>query len=174
MGERFAVALTHGSMSVEYYSPIGHDPQTPHEQDEVYFTHRGTGELAINGDRHLFKAGDCLFVPANIEHRFENFSSDFGTWVLFWGPSGGETERERGRGGEGRKDTLLIVIGYRLTVARRNPYKKSRVSSQTSPCMDSVILSRAVHQCAGNVWKTNIGSTLYMGIQSRRYEQASP
>ena len=95
MGERFAVALTHGSMSVEYYSPIDHDPQTPHEQDEVYFIHRGTGELAINGDRHLFKAGDCLFVPANIEHRFENFSSDFGTWVLFWGPSGGETERER-------------------------------------------------------------------------------
>ena len=97
MGERFAVALTHGSMSVEYYSPIGHDLQTPHEQDEVYFIHRGTGELAINGDRHLFKAGDCLFVSANIEHRFEKFSSDFGTWVLFWGPSGGETERGRGK-----------------------------------------------------------------------------
>ena len=47
MGERFAVALAHGSMSVEYYAPVGHDPQTPHEQDEVYFIHRGTGELVM-------------------------------------------------------------------------------------------------------------------------------
>lgn len=90
MGERFAVALAHGTMSVEYYAPVGHDPQTPHEQDEVYFIHRGTGELVIDGERHSFKAGDCLFVGANVEHRFENFSSDFGTWVIFWGPKGGE------------------------------------------------------------------------------------
>ena len=90
MGERFAVALTHGTMSVEYYAPLGDDPQTPHEQDEVYFIHRGAGELVIGADRHAFKAGDCLFVGANAEHRFENFSSDFGTWVMFWGPKGGE------------------------------------------------------------------------------------
>ena len=91
MGERFAVALTHGTMSVEYYAPAGHDPQTPHEQDEVYFIHRGTGELVIGGERHSFKAGDCLFVAAGVAHRFENFSSDFGTWVVFWGPKGGES-----------------------------------------------------------------------------------
>ena len=90
MGERFAVALAHGTMSVEYYAPVGHDPQTPHEQDEVYFIHRGTGELLIDGERHSFKPGDCLFVAANVEHRFENFSTDFGTWVVFWGPKGGE------------------------------------------------------------------------------------
>ena len=90
MGERFAVALAHGTMSVEYYAPVGHDPQTPHEQDEVYFVHRGTGEMVIEAERYPFKEGDCLFVPANVEHRFENFSSDFGTWVVFWGPKGGE------------------------------------------------------------------------------------
>lgn len=94
MGERFAVALAHGTMSVEYYAPIGHDPQTPHEQDEVYFIHRGTGELVISGDRHSFSAGDCLFVPALVEHRFENFSGDFGAWVVFWGPKGGEKSSE--------------------------------------------------------------------------------
>jgi mannose-6-phosphate isomerase-like protein (cupin superfamily) len=94
MGEPFAVALTHGTMSVEYYAPVGHDPQTPHEQDEIYFIHKGTGELVIDGDRSAFKAGDCLFVAANIVHRFENFSSDFGTWVVFWGPKGGEKDVE--------------------------------------------------------------------------------
>ena len=95
MGERFAVALVHGTMSVEYYTPVGHDPQTPHEQDEVYFIHRGTGELVINGDRYSFKAGDCLFVAANVVHQFENFTSDFGTWVVFWGPKGGERSRDK-------------------------------------------------------------------------------
>ena len=25
-------------------------------------------------------------------HRFEHFSSDFATWVVFWGPPGGERE----------------------------------------------------------------------------------
>ena len=96
MGERFAVALAHGSMSVEYYAPIGLDPQTPHEQDEVYFIHKGKGELVIGDDRHSFEAGDCLFVAADVEHRFENFSSDFGTWVVFWGPAGGEGGGEKG------------------------------------------------------------------------------
>ncbi len=95
MGEPFALALAHGSMSVEYYAPTGHDPQTPHEQDEIYFIHRGTGELVINGQRYPFKLGDCLFVPANISHRFENFSNDFGTWAVFWGPKGGEGRGEK-------------------------------------------------------------------------------
>jgi mannose-6-phosphate isomerase-like protein (cupin superfamily) len=95
MGEPFAVALAHGSMSVEYYAPRGDDPQTPHEQDEIYFIHKGTGELVIEEERYPFKAGDCLFVAANIVHRFENFSDDFGTWVVFWGPKGGEGDGEK-------------------------------------------------------------------------------
>jgi hypothetical protein len=31
-----------------------------------------------------------LFVPAGVEHRFEDFSDDFAVWVVFWGPDGGE------------------------------------------------------------------------------------
>jgi hypothetical protein len=26
-------------------------------------------------------------------HLFEDFSGDFATWVVFWGPKGGEAER---------------------------------------------------------------------------------
>ena len=77
MGECFAIALAHGSMSVEYYAPVDSDPQTPHDQDEVYFIHKGTGELVIGRARHPFNAGDCHFVGAHVEHRFENFSKDF-------------------------------------------------------------------------------------------------
>jgi hypothetical protein len=31
-----------------------------------------------------------LFVPAGIEHRFIKFTEDFVTWVVFYGPKGGE------------------------------------------------------------------------------------
>jgi hypothetical protein len=32
-GKRFFVGMAHGSMKVELYKPVGHDPQQPHEQD---------------------------------------------------------------------------------------------------------------------------------------------
>ena len=90
MGEPFAVALANGSMSVELYVPKGEDIQTPHDQDELYFIHSGTGEIVIAGNRHSFVPSMVFFVPAHVEHRFENFSADFMTWVVFWGPKGGE------------------------------------------------------------------------------------
>ncbi len=37
--------------------------------------------------------GELPFVPAGIEHRFLDFSDDFITWVLFYGPEGGEADR---------------------------------------------------------------------------------
>lgn len=61
-GERFVTAFTHGSMSVELYAPVGHDPQTPHAQDELYFIHAGTGQFVIAEARHAFVPGDVFFV----------------------------------------------------------------------------------------------------------------
>ena len=90
MGERFVHAFSHGSMSVELYAPIGSDPQTPHAQDELYFILSGTGEFVLAGERYTFCPGSTFFVPAGAEHRFENFTADFSTWVVFWGPQGGE------------------------------------------------------------------------------------
>jgi len=92
-GERFIRAMAHGSMSVELYAPVGKDPQTPHAQDELYFVLDGRGEFALAGERHTFAPGDAFFVPAGVEHRFENFTPDFATWVVFWGPAGGEGPR---------------------------------------------------------------------------------
>ncbi|MCW5617923.1 MAG: cupin domain-containing protein [Nitrosomonas sp.] len=90
MGEPFVEAFRHGSMSVEVYAPKDTDIQTPHDQDELYFIHSGQGELVIAGERHRFEPGMVFFVAAHVEHRFEHFSSDFVTWVVFWGPKGGE------------------------------------------------------------------------------------
>jgi len=84
--------LSRGSLAVELYSPAGHDPQKPHSRDEIYFVARGTG-LFFDGERRQpVETGSFLFVPAGQVHRFENFSSDFVVWVVFYGPEGGEAD----------------------------------------------------------------------------------
>ena len=89
-GERFARVLGHGSMEVEVYAQRGTDPQTPHTRDEVYVVVSGNGTFINGPDRHPFGPGDVLFVPAEVEHRFEDFTDDLVVWVVFYGPEGGE------------------------------------------------------------------------------------
>lgn len=90
-GEPFVRTMAHGSMSVELYAPIGSDLQSPHDQDELYFIQHGSGIIVIGESRHEFSPGDCFFVAAGVEHRFSTFTPGFSTWVVFWGPKGGES-----------------------------------------------------------------------------------
>lgn len=89
-GRRSALLLEHGSLEVRYYAPRGSDPQTPHSRDELYVVASGRGWFVRGDQRVPFEAGDALFVAAGVEHRFEDFSDDFGAWVMFYGPEGGE------------------------------------------------------------------------------------
>ncbi|WP_190809381.1 cupin domain-containing protein [Flagellimonas sp. S3867] len=86
----FFTLFEHGTLSVEIYKPEKVDLQQPHTRDEVYVVVSGTGEFLNGGVRTTFGPGDFLFIPAGVEHRFENFTDDFSTWVLFYGPEGGE------------------------------------------------------------------------------------
>jgi mannose-6-phosphate isomerase-like protein (cupin superfamily) len=87
---RYAASLRHGTMRLGYYAPRGDDIQTPHRQDELYVVVAGSGAFVREGEREPFGPGDTIFVPANVEHRFEDFTTDFAAWVIFWGPDGGE------------------------------------------------------------------------------------
>lgn len=93
-GAPFMTLLAGGSMSVEMFAPgsnaDGRDRQTPHSQDELYFVQRGLGDIVIADQRFAAAAGDAFFVAAGVAHRFENFTPDFATWVVFYGPQGGE------------------------------------------------------------------------------------
>ena len=89
--KRFAGLFAHGTLEVEFYAPRGVDSQAPHTRDEVYVVARGSGWFRCGSARDGVAAGDFLFVPAGMEHRFEEFSDDFGVWVFFYGPEGGET-----------------------------------------------------------------------------------
>lgn len=86
----FKELFSHGSMVVEIYKPEGVDLQQPHTRDELYVIVAGTGYFVNGESREKFEAGEVLFVPAGVVHRFEDFTEDFSTWVIFYGPEGGE------------------------------------------------------------------------------------
>ncbi|WP_242356387.1 cupin domain-containing protein [Anaeromyxobacter sp. SG64] len=89
-GKRFETVFRHGSLQVEIFAPRGRDTQRPHDRDEVYVVLRGAGAFVNGTQRFAFRAGDVLFAAAGEVHWFEDFSEDFFTWVLFYGPEGGE------------------------------------------------------------------------------------
>jgi mannose-6-phosphate isomerase-like protein (cupin superfamily) len=72
------------AMQVQYFSTTGKDIQQPHTLDELYIIAKGSSEFFRNGEIVSRKAGDVLFVPAQKEHRFLDFTEDFATWVVFY------------------------------------------------------------------------------------------
>ncbi len=89
-GVRSVALFEHGSLQVKMYAPRGRDSQTPHTRDEIYVVARGSGVFFDGTSRREFQAGDLIFAPAGVEHRFEGFTDDFAVWVMFYGPEGGE------------------------------------------------------------------------------------
>jgi len=81
-------------MVLELYAPRGIDEQQPHTRDELYVVVSGTGWFVNGESRHQFSPGDVLFAPAGTVHRFEDFTDDLKTWVIFYGPEGGEAGQQ--------------------------------------------------------------------------------
>lgn len=89
-GALFKTLYTHGSLGVEIYKPDQIDTQQPHDRDEVYIIITGRGKFKKGDEFFDFGPNDFLFVPAGVDHRFIDFTEDFITWVIFYGPLGGE------------------------------------------------------------------------------------
>lgn len=73
-------------IQIRHYAPERDDLQAPHDRDEFYFVISGSGTFVRSDERVPFGPGDMLFAAASEDHRFVDFSDDFATWVLFYGP----------------------------------------------------------------------------------------
>jgi len=91
-GEEFITVFRHGTLEVEIYQPEKVDRQQAHTRDEIYVVISGTGYFVKGLERCPFQPGEFIFVPAGLQHWFDDFSDDFATWVFFYGPEGGEKE----------------------------------------------------------------------------------
>jgi mannose-6-phosphate isomerase-like protein (cupin superfamily) len=85
-GRSSAEAFRDGDLEVRLYAPKSHDPQTPHDRDELYIVASGAGQFRVEGRRTPCQTGDLLFAAAHVPHRFEEVSDDFAVWVIFYGP----------------------------------------------------------------------------------------
>ncbi len=85
----YITLMAEGDAMLLLFAPRGTDDQSPHSRDEVYVVVSGHGTFRRGDEVVEFSAGDALFVAANVPHRFESFSDDFKTWVIFYGPRHG-------------------------------------------------------------------------------------
>ena len=85
VGELYREFLRVESMSAGLYvlAAGGEDPQSPHEQDEVYYVVSGRAGFTSGGAERAVEAGDVLFVPAHEEHRFHSIEERLSLLVVF-------------------------------------------------------------------------------------------
>ena len=86
--DRYLQFLKVPSMRCGLYvlQPGAVDEQTPHAEDEVYFVLGGAGRLRVGGSgaqSYRAEAGDLLFVPAGVEHRFIEIRDELWLLVFF-------------------------------------------------------------------------------------------
>jgi mannose-6-phosphate isomerase-like protein (cupin superfamily) len=65
------------------------DPQTPHNEDEIYLVLAGRAVLEVADERLPVTKGSVAFVAKRVEHRFVDVAEDLEVLVLFAPP---ETE----------------------------------------------------------------------------------
>ena len=70
------------------------DDQTPHGEDEVYYTVRGRATLRVGSEDHPVQPGTLLFVPAMAVHFFHDISEEL-ILVVFWAPPEGSVQADR-------------------------------------------------------------------------------
>jgi mannose-6-phosphate isomerase-like protein (cupin superfamily) len=73
-GRRSAEVFVDGDLEIRLYAPKDHDPQTPHDRDELYIVATGSGKFRVGDHVEPFAPGALLYVAAHETHRFEDFS----------------------------------------------------------------------------------------------------
>ena len=67
-----------------YELPAGSlDPQSPHQDDEVYYVLRGKAILRIGEQDHPVETGSIVYVGAKVKHRFHSIEEDLSVLVFF-------------------------------------------------------------------------------------------
>jgi len=58
--------------------PGGYTPKHQHNWEHVNYITKGKGKLYLDGEEFELMMGDFAFIPANVEHQFQNnFDEDF-------------------------------------------------------------------------------------------------
>ena len=61
----------------------GTDPQSPHQEDEMYYVVRGKAWMKVGAESQPVGAGSVIFVEARLEHRFYDITEELVVLVFF-------------------------------------------------------------------------------------------
>lgn len=77
--------LRESSMSIGLYilQAGTADPQSPHDEDEVYVILNGRAQIMVDGEDRPVQKGSIVFVRKQIEHRFHSIVEDLEILVFF-------------------------------------------------------------------------------------------
>jgi mannose-6-phosphate isomerase-like protein (cupin superfamily) len=87
-GELYHEFLRRDSMSAGLYVLRAReaDPQTPHDQDELYYVISGHGRIRVGDEDRPVDPGSVVFVAAHVDHRFHSITADLTILVVFAPP----------------------------------------------------------------------------------------
>ncbi len=87
-GRPYLEFLRRDSMSVGLYvlAAGGFDRQSPHAEDEIYVVMNGQSKFTAADETREVVAGDVLFVPADVSHRFHDVTEELQLLVVFAPP----------------------------------------------------------------------------------------
>ena len=84
-GKPYHQYLTVPALSAGIYAlPAGgENPQSPHDEDEIYVILTGKARITIDGVDYPAARGDTIFVAKHVEHRFHSIEEDLRLLVVF-------------------------------------------------------------------------------------------
>ncbi len=59
------------------------DPQSPHNEDEVYYVIAGMGRIEVGAEIQDVRPGSIIYVPAKVAHKFLDISEELQVLVFF-------------------------------------------------------------------------------------------
>ena|SRR5215207_5327195 len=62
------------------------DPQSPHDEDELYVVMSGRAKVSVGGEARAIESGSVIFVGAGIDHKFHDIEERLVLMVMF-GPA---------------------------------------------------------------------------------------
>lgn len=72
---------------VELEPEGGQVPWHNHEQVEIYFIQKGTGEMCIGKERQVVHGGQVVFIPSNEYHQLTNIGDEPLTMIYCYAPA---------------------------------------------------------------------------------------
>jgi mannose-6-phosphate isomerase-like protein (cupin superfamily) len=84
-GKRYREFLRVPAMSAGLYmlAAGGTDPQSPHQEDELYYVVKGKARMRAGSEDREVGSGSVIFVAAGVEHQFYSIEEDLSVLVFF-------------------------------------------------------------------------------------------